>query len=83
MRLIVKFLFKRHFFRMKSNLKDTFSKKSFEFSKGFLKKVFTHPNILVIVHFHSHSNKRPSGPQKYKQMEPYLIDVISSWYRFF
>ena len=61
MRVIVIFLFKRLFFRMKSNLNGTSPKRPLGIPKGFLKKSLY---ILVTVHFHSHSNKRPSGPFK-------------------
>ena len=49
---------------MKSNFKDTFPKMPSEVPKGLLKKAFTHPNILVTVHFHSHADKRSFGPSK-------------------
>ena len=35
MRVIVRFFFKKSFFRIKNNFKDTFFKKPFEFQKAF------------------------------------------------
>ena len=66
-KVIVRFLFKRPFSRMKSNLKDTSllpPKGLLKFQKIFLKKAFTYPNTLITVYFHSHSNKRPSRPPR-------------------
>ena len=63
-RVIVRFLFKMFFSRIKSNLKDIFFKRSFELFgilKGLLKIVFTYLNILIIEYFYSHFNKKPSG----------------------
>ena len=60
-RVIVRFFFKKSFSRMKSNLKDTSSKRSFEILKGLLKSKKLNQILLFTVQSHFLSHKRPFG----------------------
>ena len=54
MRIIIKFLLKIYFYRIKSNFKDIYFKKSSKILKINFKNIFIHLNILIIIYFYSH-----------------------------
>ena len=68
MRIIVRFLFKIPFFRIKSNFKVTSLIRPSGIPKISFKKAFTHLNILITLYFYSYTNKRRS--QAVNQTDP-------------
>ena len=56
-RIIVRFLLKRSFSKMKSNLKNVYFKRPFGVVKISLKKYF-YISKYIIMYFRFHSNKR-------------------------